>query len=149
MHILVQNEGGMDMMDEEKYPVECCENECEYVKGNLTEVEVKEDDCEIRADVTVKKRETVRIWGQVRYCDGRPVDEALVKLIKVCKHPKPKLVGVAHTVTDCKGFYQFDVCEEEEKKATYFVLAGKAAKGKEKVAYEKECNPCCELHKEE
>lgn len=140
------------MIEEEKYPVECCEkDECEFVKGNLVEVEVKEEDCEIRADITVKKKETVRIWGQVKYCEGWPVDEALVKLVKVvCKGGKTKLAGVAHTVTDCKGFYQFDVCEEEEKKATYYVLAGKAATGKEKVAYEKECNPCChELRKEE
>lgn len=108
------------------------QKECESIKGNSIEFEIKECDCEIRADVVVKLLHCIRVWGQVITCEGKPVEDALVKLIKVvCKAGKTRLKGVAHTVTDCNGFYQFDICEKEEK-AQYKIIVSKAAKGKER-----------------
>ncbi|MHB1314340.1 MAG: hypothetical protein ACYCX2_02500 [Christensenellales bacterium] len=126
---------------EPEYKATFEKDECEYIKGNVAEVEVKECDCEIRADVVVKKIRCIRLWGQVTTCEGRPVEEALVKLVKeVCHGKDTKLIGIAHTVTDCKGFYQFDLCAE---KAEYKVIVGKAAEGKEREVCDNECDVCC------
>ena len=85
----------------------------------------------------------IRVWGQVSTCEGQPVEDALVKLVKITgKLGKPRVKGVAHTVTDCNGFYQFDICEKEEK-AQYKILVSKAAKGKERELCELgECPVC-------
>lgn len=130
-------------MEEERYTISHVKSECEFIKGNVTEFEVTECDCEIKADIVVKVVRCVRVWGQVITCEGKPVEEALVKLVKViCKDGKTRLKGIAHTVTDCKGFYQFDICEKEEK-ALYKIIVSKPAKGKEReICGLGECKPC-------
>lgn len=126
-------------MDDVKCYTECKKDECEYVKGNLSEFEVKENDCEIRVDLIVKEVHNVRVWGQVTTCEGRPVEDALVKLVKVVyQEKKIVLVGVAHTITDCQGFYQFDICEKKED-AEYIVIVGKAAVTKDRIICENVC----------
>lgn len=127
---------------EEKCSVEYENDECEFLQGNTVVFEAGRNDCEIRADVTVKKQKCTRIWGQVTDCGDSPIEGALVKLVKeVCQPGKKILIGVAHTVTDCLGFYQFDICKRY-KKGVYRVIVGKAAMGKEKVAERAECAPC-------
>lgn len=116
--------------------------DCEHIEGNVIEVDVKKDDCEIRADIKVDRRRTVRLWGQVKDCDKKPVKCALVKLVKVTyKHGKVEIEGVAHTVTDCMGFYQFDICtpKKEEK---FKVIISKPAIGKEREIKREKCDPC-------
>lgn len=44
------------MAEIEKSPVVCKKEECDFLQGNVIEFEVKKDDCEIRADVTVKQK---------------------------------------------------------------------------------------------
>lgn len=117
---------------------------CETVKGNAVEVQLQKDDCEVRADIVVGKTSSVRIWGQVRGCDGSPVSNALIKLVKVVyRCGRVEFEGVAHTISDCTGFYQFDVnpCEVGTK---YRVLVHKAATGCERVvpASAQLCDPC-------
>ncbi|MEG0229547.1 MAG: hypothetical protein RR640_02980, partial [Oscillospiraceae bacterium] len=78
-------------------------------------------DSEIRADVTVGERRAVRVWGQIRDCQGRPIGKALLKLVrKINSCGRERYIGVAHTVTDCEGFYQFDVCVDE--RGSYKIL---------------------------
>ncbi|MDD5018754.1 MAG: hypothetical protein PHO15_11740 [Eubacteriales bacterium] len=122
---------------------ECEKDECEFVRGNTVVIEAKKDDCEIHADVLVKKERCVRVWGQVKDCDGMPVEGALVKLVReVCESGKTMLIGVAHTVTDCLGFYQFDICTRK-KKGIYRIIVGKAATGRERFIPEAgECTVC-------
>lgn len=119
---------------------------CEVVNGNAVEVQLQHDDCEVRADVIVGKSSSVRIWGQVRDCNGAPVANALVKLVKVVYHcGQLEFLGVAHSLSDCTGFYQFDVdpCEVGTK---YRVLVHKAAAGTERVVPPSAelCKPCNE-----
>lgn len=107
--------------------------ECDFFEGNSVAFDIKKNDCEIRADIIVKKNSCVRIWGRVKSCYDEPVEGALVKLVKVvCWKGRYQYVGLAHTVTDCKGFYQFDICDKEDK-AEYRVIVSKAATGKERV----------------
>lgn len=116
---------------------------CELIVGNSLEVEVHGDDCEIRADIEVARKNTVRLWGQVKDCEGKPVEGALVKLLKqtvVCD--KPNYAGIAHAVTDCLGFYQFEICPCHSS-TKYRILVGKAAIGSEKIINSNgTCNPC-------
>jgi hypothetical protein len=113
-------------MSDQKYWMDCKAKKCTEYEGGNAEVEVKKDECEVRKDMMIKKRECVRIWGQVKDYRGCPVEGALVKLVKqVRKGPKCWLVGIGHTLTDCKGFYQFDLCRKEEG-CTYRIIAGKA-----------------------
>jgi hypothetical protein len=142
----VKGEAKMPECDE--LTSKCSHDECIFLEGNQIEFEVKKGDCEIRADIPVQEMRCVRVWGEVRNCKGEPVEDALVKLAKVtCKEGKEKLEGVAHTVTDCKGFYQFDICQKEEEcekeeKQIYRIIVGKAAIGKERKIFRTECEPC-------
>ncbi len=117
---------------------------CELVKGNSIDIEVEKEDCEVRADLVVNRSHTVRIWGQVKDCEGDGVSDVLVKLLKVLSKKHGKYVGVAHTITDCQGFYQFDVAKCE-KDSYYKIIVGKAATGSERVVIGKgNCDPCKE-----
>ena len=125
-------------MEKEKDMFEYKKDDCEVLQGNVIDIDLKKDDCEVRADIRVKRKNCVRIWGRVMDCYGEPVEEALVKLLKK-----------AHTITDCEGFYQFDVCDEECK-AEYRVIVSKAATGKDRVIYDEgECEPCYKDHNRE
>lgn len=117
---------------------------CETVRGNAMDVELKNNDCEIRADIIVGREKCVRLWGQIKDCEGNPVKDALVKLLKpIYKYGKIEYVGIAHTITDCLGFYQFDVCPCEEN-TKFRVIASKASKGNERVidSHSSLCHPC-------
>lgn len=113
--------------------------------GNAMDIDLCKGDSEIRADVTVGKSKKccVRVWGQVKDCEGNAVPDAQVKLLKsYYYHGKLDFEGVAHTTTDCMGFYQFDVCPEDEH-TKYRILVGKANTGKERVIHGKGiCDPC-------
>ncbi|WP_409069571.1 hypothetical protein ACFLKB_08855 [Clostridium sp. FAM 1755] len=120
----------------------------EFVVGNVTkEIEVSKNMqySEARADLTVKKVRTLRVWGQVKDCDGEPVKNALLKLVREVKDDcgKIKYVGVAHGVTDCLGFYQFDICVPKEcTPHVYRIFVSKQALGKEGYIKGNECDPC-------
>lgn len=121
---------------------------CEAVVGNSTkaiEIDKNTKVCEIRADLEVKKIRTIRLWGQVRDCDGNPVKCALVKLVKEVRKDcgDKELEGVAHGVTDCMGFYQFDICVPKTGVPTRFrVLVSKQAIGREIRIRKAVCDPC-------
>lgn len=108
---------------------ECDEYLRQYVVGNSVNFEIDECDSEIKADITVGHRETVRVWGQIRDCEGKPVSYAYLKLIRSTRNG---MEGIAHTVTDCNGYYQFDICKCTDG-TNFSILVGKAARGRERV----------------
>lgn len=120
-------------------------NENNGVFGNSIDINI--DPCnsavEIRADVKVEEFQTKRLWGQIVNCEGRPVPNTLIKLVKVLrKSCETEYIGMAHTVTDCEGFYQFDICAKEE--SDYKIIVNKAVIGDEMVIQTGggNCNAC-------
>lgn len=114
-----------------------------YIVGNSVDFTINNCDSEIKADVVVSNRESVRVWGQIKDCSGKQVSYAYLKLIKVTSDG---YVGVAHTITDCLGFYQFDICPCTDG-TNFRLLVGKAAtEGSERVISSgldgTNCNPC-------
>lgn len=122
------------------------------ILGNSVDIKLKECDAsEVRADVLVenatreKECHVVRLWGQVKDCNGEPVSNALIKLIKVTNGCNGKSYqGIAHTISDCEGFYQFDLCYCSGHES-YKVLVGKAYTGPEEVIHNMKGN--CDLCK--
>lgn len=100
--------------------------------GNSVDINIDPYSCEseIHTDVVVLELVSIRLWGQVVNCDGEPVPNALVKLVKIVVSDCGKRYeGIAHTTSDCQGFYQFDIYSDEH--AWYKILVGKANTGKE------------------
>ncbi|AOR24010.1 hypothetical protein [Clostridium taeniosporum] len=104
-------------------------NNNSYLLGNSVNFSVNDNDNEIKADMIVQPKKTVRIWGQIMDCNGNKIPCAYVKLLKVTPNG---LIGVAHTLTDFEGFYQFDICACKNGNK-YTVVVGKAATGCERV----------------
>lgn len=112
-----------------------------YVIGNSIDFCVDERDREIKADITVNYRDSVRIWGQIRDCSNKPVPYAYLKLIKVSSDGGYE--GIAHTMSDCLGFYQFDVCPCQDG-TCFRILVGKASVGGKETVLQPgaNCNNC-------
>lgn len=116
------------------------------VLGNSVDINIDGGDnsTEIRADIKVYEFNSKRIWGQVLNCNGEPVPNSLVKLVrKIIQGNKKYYEGIAHTITDSEGFYQFDVCESLDNEC-YKIIINKAVTGPEKVIKSNNgtCNVC-------
>lgn len=127
------------------YNCECKTEKSDNITGNVLDLELKKCDSEVRADIRVgkSKERCVRVWGQIKDCDGNPIKEALVKLLKsYYYHGKIEFEGISHTTTDCMGFYQFDVCSSDEHDK-FRIIVSKANTGKERVISGNGiCDPC-------
>ncbi|KMT22349.1 hypothetical protein [Clostridium cylindrosporum] len=101
------------------------------IVGNSVDVRVRDNDSEIKANVRVQdsNRQSVRIWGRVIDSRGNGVPFALVKLVR---RSNRGLQGIAHTICDCKGFYQFEVSPREDGRE-FVIVVGKASTGPERV----------------
>ena len=122
-----------------------CNSESTIVTGNSLDVDVNYCESEIRADIVVSEFNSVRLWGQIINCDGNPIPNALIKLLKVeCCGKHVTYKGVAHTISDCEGFYQFELCSNNEKNDCYKLLVSKAAYGPERIipVSKGNCDPC-------
>jgi hypothetical protein len=108
-------------------------NDCDLIIGNVSkDIEITRDidASDIRADLKVKKVRTIRLWGRVEDHNNKPVDNALVKLVREVKdsYDRKEYVGVADSITDCNGFYQFSICVDENNiPAVFKVFVGKQA----------------------
>ncbi|MDK2802377.1 MAG: hypothetical protein KFW09_03270 [Oscillospiraceae bacterium] len=81
---------------------------------------------EIRSDIIVSKYDNIRIWGQVKNCKNHIISGAFIKLVKFNHDSKDKsLEGIAHTLSDCNGFYQFDICGDNPN-ISYKIIVSKA-----------------------
>ena len=118
-------------------------NYCEYIQGNSTDLHISPKDCEVRVDLKVNRKRGIRVWGQIKDCENIPVSGVLVKLLKVINYcGKQDFVGVSHTVTDCNGFYQFELnrCDDSD----YKIIVSKDAVGSERTldVDDNDCEPC-------
>ncbi len=104
------------------------------INGNSIDIALQGCDSEIKADIVVSEFNSVRLWGQILNCDGEAVSNALLKLVKIVIDCNGKCLyqGIAHTVSDCNGFYQFDLCADDPC-AKYKVLVNKSATGTERI----------------
>lgn len=116
---------------------------CDLVEGNSIDVQTNDTDCEIRADIELNRRECIRIWGQILDCDGNPIADAQVKLLQRKGRCQDSYYeGIAHTVTDCLGYYQFDLCPEDRGKE-FRIIVGKSVKSNDRVIQDQENCPAC------
>lgn len=123
-----------------------CDNSwnCTVFNGNSVDINMNNSECEIRADVVLSEYKAVRLWGRVVNCEGKPIENALIKLIKIeydCNHEYYK--GIAHTTSDCEGFYQFELCNYDDK-SKYKLLVNKVTYGSDTIIPIElnECSPC-------
>lgn len=123
------NEENYKCMDDSNNNISnnCNDNLC--MIGNAVNFQVYRNDNEIKADIVTEYRRSVRIWGQVRDSDGTAISSAYVKLAKVTPNG---FLGIAHTITDYQGFYQFEVCPKKDV-CDYIIIVGKASTGDERV----------------
>ncbi len=109
-------------------------NDSVMINGSSVDIEADPCDNEIKANIVVSEFESTRLWGQVINQSGVAVENALVKLLRVVSNDKGRCVyqGIAHTITDCQGFYQFDISKDCCLNQ-YKVVVGKAAFGMERI----------------
>lgn len=97
------------------------ENDCNdnnIIFGNSKNISIKEQcNSEIRVDVTVFVYDNICIWGQIKDFDNKPIPNICVKLIKVSNTDKGETYKkMAHSLSDLKGFYEFNLCVENTSK---------------------------------
>lgn len=127
-----------------KFPNGETQSQNTMIYGTYTEFQVDACQAEIRSDIIVRECTTVRVWGQVKTPCGVPVSNVLLKLVRVTYdcNKKCQYEGIAHTMSDKNGFYQFDVCAREVG-ACYRILAHKSAIGPERKLVDTDCFPGC------
>ncbi|MEG1479116.1 MAG: hypothetical protein RSC20_06300, partial [Clostridiales bacterium] len=116
------------------------------INGNSIDIILKGNDSEIKTDIVVSEFQSIRLWAQILSCKGKPVANALLKLVRVVKTCHGcTYQGIAHSMSDCQGFYQFDICANDPC-ACYKILVNKVAVGSERVIKPNcgNCNPCAE-----
>ena len=123
--------------------------DCDYtlVSGNSLDMDINYCESEIRADIVVHEYKSLRLWGRIINCDGEPVANALIKLLKVVyQGGYYTYKGIAHTVSDCDGFYQFELtsCDDDDEETCYKILVSKACYGPERMVpiNNSNCDPC-------
>lgn len=134
-------------MDKYKYNINCKCNK--LILGNSVDINVDLNNCEseIRADIIVSEYNSIRLWGQILNCKKLPVKDALVKLVKVIYSSNGnKYQGISHTLSDCEGFYQFDLCSKD-RNTCYKIIVNKSNTGLEKLnnTSDGNCGPCINI----
>lgn len=98
----------------EKLNVIAYESKCDCVQGKSLELNINQDDCDIRLDLILDEVKGIKIWGQVTNSYKVEVEGALVTLFKRSLNEKLEYIPIATTLTDYKGFYQFYIDKYEE-----------------------------------
>lgn len=123
-----------------------------FSTGNSIDIDINqcEQVGEVKADIVLNTNSNdncnvVRLWGQIKDCNGYPIPNTLLKLIKVEMNcGKCEYRGIAHTVSDCQGFYQFDLCYCDGNE-NYKILASRTNTGGDELVLLTEdgnCNVC-------
>lgn len=101
---------------EDNYRGNSCRNyNNEEVNGNYVDLELYPEDLEVKADITVKRRNSVKVWGEVKDSMGVPLCNVMVKIMKHVKYNNGnKLINIATTKTDNRGYYQFKLQLSEQ-----------------------------------
>lgn len=131
-------------------------NQCRGTQGLTTgnSIDIDLNQCEqvgeVKADITLNtdindECKVVRLWGKVKDCNDCAVPNALLKLLKVEKYKgKCEYKGIAHTVSDCEGFYQFDLCYCDGSE-NYKILVTRTSSGGDELVLrtgDGNCNVC-------
>lgn len=75
----------------------------------------------------------VRLYGQVKNDCGCPLPRVLLKLVQVIGSDEcVSCQGIAHTTSDCEGFYQFDLYYYEGNEC-YKVIVNEICGGLERI----------------
>jgi hypothetical protein len=83
------------------------------------------DDSDVKVDILAQKHYGATIWGQIKDEYEKPIAEAFVKLIKpVYCNGKIEYISIAKCMSDCNGFYQFNV-ESTNDDSAYKVIVSK------------------------
>ncbi|MEG1002144.1 MAG: hypothetical protein RSF37_02005 [Clostridium sp.] len=95
-------------------------------QGSTREIEVLEDDFEIRADVILKCIDTLNIWGEIKFDNCKPVAGAVVKLLKVIDDCYgEEYIEICKTVTDKRGRYRFEIDKNDRNDKLKIVASKK------------------------
>lgn len=115
------------------------------ILGNSTDININPSisNHEIRADIQVDEYTPIKLWGQILDGHNQPVPDVFIKLVKIISSDDiPKYQNIAYTVSDIDGFYQFDICSNEN--AWYKILVGRSNTGKEIII--DDANSSCPNH---
>lgn len=100
-------------------------NDTLCIVGNSDTFNILENNCDLKVDIIAKKHFGIRIWGQIKDCNNKPIPEALVKLIKpMLYNNKIEYKSLAHCISDDDGFYQFEIDSQEDDSA-FKIIASK------------------------
>ncbi|MDK2587408.1 hypothetical protein QOZ83_16310 [Romboutsia sedimentorum] len=128
-------------------------NQCMGVQGLSTgnSIDIDLNQCEqlgeVKADIVLNtdinnECNVVRLWGQIKDCNGCSVPNALLKLLKIEKYKgRCEYKGVAHTISDCEGFYQFDLCYCDGSE-NYKILVSRTSTGTDELVLPTEEGNC-------
>lgn len=116
-----------------------CNKDNEMLTENSIDLLIN-DSCksEIRADIILNKLEVITIYGQVKDCEGCPISNVLIKLMKCCGN---KLKEVDCTTSDCQGFYLFKVYLPQPK-GNYRLIFTQTDFILEDIVYNPICKNC-------
>lgn len=111
-----------------------CDCDVRMIHGSSIDIKPHECDSEIKANIIVSEYHSIRLWGQVLTCNHEPVANALLKLVKVIVdcNGRCDYQGIAHSISDAEGFYQFDLCADDPN-AIYKVLVHQVITGPERI----------------
>ncbi|WP_024615447.1 hypothetical protein [Clostridium sp. Ade.TY] len=103
-------------------------NEKKVIKlfqGSTRDIEVSEEDFEIRADVILNCIDTLNIWGEIKFDNCKPVVGAVVKLLKVIDDCYgEEYIEICKTVSDKCGRYKFEI-DKNDKNDKFKIVASK------------------------
>lgn len=104
------------------------ENNCRCFKGIPVEFSLKDrlkNKEEVKVDLMIEEKIICNVWGQVIDINQKPVDDALITLLKPkYSNGRYEYIPVATTLSDFEGFYQFEV-KPLKNGLKYKVIAGK------------------------
>lgn len=78
--------------------------------GGVLEFTIMPGDCEVKGDLVVAEKDTLRIWGEVKDCKNYPQNGVLVTLLRPeYINGKCEYVAECSTYTNSIGYYQFQM----------------------------------------
>ena len=82
-------------------------SKCEIFLPNGTDICLDKNDCEKKVNIALDKMKTVNISGYVFDCNDNPLEKAIVRLYEYVDCGNLK--AVCYTLTNCEGFYEFNL----------------------------------------
>lgn len=97
------------------------ENKLVCIKTKMIDVKSTQNESEIRLDVCLEEKKLSIIWGRITDTNQKPVNKAIVTLLKPQYiNKRLEYVKVDTVLSDYDGFYQFEL-KESYKDTNYLV----------------------------